>query len=211
METIIFVILGLIALIISLTFHEFSHALVAYYFGDETAKRAGRLTLNPIPHIDPIGTLLIPLVAALSSVPLLGWAKPVPVNPYNLRPAKWADLAVSLAGPFSNVFLAVVFGFVLKFALMAGLAEGNLLVSLLFSLVMINVVLAVFNLLPLPPLDGAKLVTILFDDPKYQRTIRWLEVNGYYVLLGLIIFAQPLLGKLVGGAASVLFKVVGLS
>jgi Zn-dependent protease len=214
MTSLLFALLGLVALVISLTVHEFSHALAAYLLGDETAKRQGRLTLNPIPHIDPVGTLLIPFLAALSHLPLLGWAKPVPVNPYNLRPAKWGDVAVSLAGPGSNAVMALVFALGLRLAVGAGLPSDNLAVLLLSMLVMVNVVLCVFNLLPLPPLDGSKVLIALLDAPHHQPKVRWLERNGFYLLLGLIFvdaaLPQPLLGGLFVGASRLVFGVVGL-
>jgi len=144
----------LVVLLPSLTVHEFAHAWSAWRLGDDTAARMGRLTLNPIAHIDPVGTLLLPLLG----VPI-GWAKPVPVDPANFRRGvkmSTGDLLVSIAGPISNLLLAllgtVVFGLFLRFS---GVAPDRAIVELLSFFVLLNVGLAVFNLLPVPPLDGS--------------------------------------------------------
>jgi Zn-dependent protease len=147
----------LVVLLPSLTFHEFAHAWSAWRLGDDTAARMGRLTLNPIPHIDPVGTLLLPLLG----VPI-GWAKPVPVNPANFRRGirmGTGDLLVSIAGPISNLLLAllgaVAFAMLVRFS--AGVPD-RAMVELASLFVLMNVGLAVFNLLPLPPLDGSHVV-----------------------------------------------------
>lgn len=214
MEHLLFALIGVAALILSLSLHEFSHAAVALYLGDETAKRMGRLTLNPVPHIDPIGTLLLPILGSLSGLPMIGWAKPVPVNPYNLRHGKWGETAVALAGPISNFLSAFFFIACIKLATAAGLGASNLLIVFLFLLVMINVVLGLFNFLPIHPLDGAKLINAIFDAPKYQRMRMFLEVNGPMILLGVIILdfvsPVPLLGSLFSTVLGGIVRVSGL-
>ena len=152
---------GLIAAII---LHEISHGLVAFVLGDDTAKQAGRLTLNPVPHIDPFGSIFLPVLGALTHLPVVGWAKPVPVNPARLRNGRRDLLLVSLAGPSSNFALAAVAAFVARsqfhsngatFIVVTDLPM-RVLVPLLFAEV--NLFLGLFNFLPIPPLDGAALV-----------------------------------------------------
>jgi Zn-dependent protease len=152
---------GLIAAII---LHEISHGLVAFVLGDDTAKKAGRLTLNPVPHIDPFGSIFLPVLGALTHLPVVGWAKPVPVNPARLRNGRRDLLLVSLAGPGSNFALAAVAAFVARsqfhsngatFIVVTDLPM-RVLVPLLFAEV--NLFLGLFNFLPIPPLDGAALV-----------------------------------------------------
>jgi len=150
----------IVILIFSVVLHEVSHGVVANALGDPTAKNAGRLTLNPIPHLDPIGSILLPgfliLMSQLGGGGLIfGWAKPVPVNPANLR-GKYGSALVSLAGPGSNFSIALIFGLALRFL---PLAEISPALVLIFSyIVLLNIFLAVFNLLPVPPLDGSHIL-----------------------------------------------------
>ena len=178
----------LVILLLSVMLHEIAHGYMALSLGDSTAKQAGRLTLNPIPHIDPIGSVVVPLVLIIFQSPLLfGWAKPVPVNPYNLRDQKYGSAKVSFAGPAANLAIAVFFGFLLRF-LSAPIAEvlpG--LIPLFVGIVQLNLILAIFNLLPIPPLDGSH---ILFDFlPRSLDAVRqFLSQYGLFVLLFFIFF-----------------------
>jgi Zn-dependent protease len=151
-------------LIVAIILHEVSHGVVANFLGDPTAKAAGRLTLNPIPHIDPFGSIVIPVLGALTHLPVIGWAKPVPVNPARLRGGRRDMLVVSLAGPVTNFSLAIVAALVARsqfhangasFVVIVDLPKP-VLVPLLFAEV--NLFLGVFNFLPIPPLDGAALI-----------------------------------------------------
>lgn len=152
---------GLFVLIFSIIVHEVSHGYAANWLGDPTARLEGRLTLNPIPHIDLIGSILLPGILMLSHAPImLGWAKPVPFNPYNLTNKRWGEAIVAGAGPFVNILLAVVFGLLIRFAGGAGLLSGNTL-ELAGMVVYINLLLALFNLIPIPPLDGSKVLKSL--------------------------------------------------
>lgn len=192
----------------SLTFHEFSHALAAKLLGDDTAERAGRLTLNPIPHIDPIGFLAVFAVG-------FGWAKPVPYNPYNLRDQKWGPVLVGAAGPFSNLLLAFAASLAVKTLSTAGsLSSGA--AGFLGVLILLNVGLAVFNLIPVPPLDGSKLLLAALDHPRYARARFLLETRGPLILL-LIILADGLLfdglifGRILGGLTTLVLRLFGMA
>jgi len=146
--------------------HEVSHGIVALWLGDPTAKYMGRLTLNPAKHIDPVGSILVPLISKLTLGFAFGWAKPVPYNPYNLRDQRFAPAIVGLAGPVSNILIALTFGFFLRIFLITGavpLSGEGFLFSFFYYAIIINLILAVFNLLPIPPLDGSKLVFAVLD------------------------------------------------
>ncbi len=174
------------ALLISLTIHEFSHALAAYVQGDETAYRMGRLTLNPIAHIDPMGTIFLPGLLLIAGSPVMfGWAKPVPFDPLNLRNARMGSLIVGLAGPFSNLLMCVVFGIALKLSL-GFFDPSNYLILFFANLMVMNFVLGVFNLIPIPPLDGSRILTTLL--PQHLLYIAdFLEQYGNYIIIFLLI------------------------
>ena len=176
-------------LIFSVVLHEVSHGFVANALGDPTAKQAGRLTLNPIPHLDPIGSILLPGFLILMSQfggggLIFGWAKPVPVNPINLR-GKYGSALVSLAGPGSNLAIAVIFGLILRFL---PVAEFNPALIVIFSyIVFLNILLAVFNLLPVPPLDGSHIL-FTFLPRSFDAVKVFLSRFGIFVLLFIIFF-----------------------
>ncbi len=169
------------AILIALSVHEFLHAYAAYRLGDDTAERAGRLTLNPMAHIDWLGFFALILIG-------FGWGKPVPVNPYNLKYKKWGNALVALAGPLANLVSIIVFGLLLKILeTYAGLNSGNLLIQFIDLLIIINAVLLTFNLIPIPPLDGSAVLFTILSDPKYDRFKANLEARGPMILLGLIL------------------------
>lgn len=186
------IIINFGVLVICLTVHEFSHAYVALKMGDPTAERNGRLTLNPLAHLDPLGTLMILFVH-------FGWAKPVPINPNNFRNYKKGIILTSLAGPISNFLMAILGAFLARYIFRFN-NEGLKQFILIF--VMLNLVLGIFNLLPFPPLDGSRLVTV-FIPPKYEHINIFLERYGFFFLVGLLIFIPylvpnfDLIGKLV--------------
>lgn len=177
-------ILYIPAIVIGLTFHEFAHGWVAYRLGDPTAKNQGRLTFNPVPHLDPIGLIMLFLAG-------LGWAKPVPVNPFHFRGDRARGmLLVSLAGPGANIVVAFVAAFLLHFGLYS---INPYLQDLVFYVLFINVGLAIFNLIPVPPLDGSKILAGLM--PKQAGFIYNMEAYGMIILL-LLVFTG-LLGKII--------------
>ena len=153
-----FLLIIVVILIISTIIHEVAHGYAALSLGDPTAKLAGRLTLNPVPHIDPLGTVLIPAVLVLSSAGFIfGYAKPVPYNPYNFRKGgKWGEAFVAFAGPGVNILLAIIFGLLIRFSGAFGLPSS--FVEIASFIVFINILLALFNLIPFPPLDGSKVI-----------------------------------------------------
>ncbi len=173
-----------IILLFSAVIHEFAHGWMANYLGDPTAKFMGRLTLNPIPHIDLIGSILVPLFLIFSSVGFIfAWAKPVPYNPHNLRDKKNGEMLVALAGPLSNLIIALIFGAIIRIMMFQNIDSTMIL---FFSfIVYLNLILALFNLMPIPPLDGSK---ILFHFLPYsmQGTKEFLEKNGMILLLAFI-------------------------
>ena len=196
MESAIQSIFFLIILIFSVIIHEISHGFAALYLGDRTAQYAGRLTLNPVPHIDLFGSIILPLMLYLFQSPVLfGWAKPVPYNPYNLKNQKWGPALVGAAGPGSNIFIAVLVGLVIRFLPSIPALSPEFLATFtgtLSVIVFLNLGLAIFNLVPIPPLDGSK---VLFSVLPYQWLyVRdFLERNGLILLLIFIFFFSRLL------------------
>ena len=182
-------------LVPSVIFHEVSHGVVANFFGDDTAKRAGRLTLNPAAHIDPFGTVILPLILSLSGVGAFGYAKPVPVNPRRLRNPRQHSLYVSLAGPATNIALALAAAVLLRTVFRDDLRRAfsledlALLPKLVFWLGLVNVILAVFNLLPIPPLDGSALVERVLPNHWWPTWLRFRQY-GFGVLL-ILVFLLP--------------------
>jgi len=189
----------IIILLFSVILHEISHGWAAFSLGDPTAKYAGRLTLNPIKHLDPFGSILLPgiliLMAKLSGGHgiIFGWAKPVPVNPYNFKDKKYGEAKVAIAGPLANIILAVAFGLLIRFG---GLTLGIVPLFLLQYIVWINLVLAIFNLLPIPPLDGSH---ILFTFLPYSaKSVKlFLAQYGMFIIIFFIFFFSPIIFSIV--------------
>lgn len=178
-------IIAVVIVILSIIFHEVAHGWVAYWLGDPTAKYAGRLTLNPIPHIDMVGSIIVPGLALLSGSPfMLGWAKPVPINPYNLRYGKWGEALTAFAGPGTNILIAIVAGLLVRFGLVPTSPE---ILSLVFIVIIANISLAILNLLPIPPLDGSKIVSAVLPPGLYQRYLEFEQMTYALGPFGLIL------------------------
>jgi len=185
-------------ILIALTFHEFAHAYAAYRYGDDTAKQLGRLSLNPLRHLDPLGTIMIFLVH-------FGWAKPVPVNPYRLKNPRKDMLWISAAGPLANILLALASGLLLRllFAINStpGSHTGTAMELFIFMVIMslqINLALAIFNILPIAPLDGSKILSGLLP-ARFAKFIGVLERYGPFILIGLIIIGRVTDVSILGG------------
>lgn len=180
-------IFAFLVLIFSIVIHEFSHGWMADQLGDPTARYMGRLTLNPIPHIDLIGSILLPLFLYISSAGfIIGWAKPVPYNPYNLKDQKKGPALVALAGPLSNLSIALIFGIMVRVLVAYDPVAYSDIISLFILIVFYNVLLAVFNLVPVPPLDGSKVLSYAL--PYSLRGVMEVMERNYILFLMLFIF-----------------------
>jgi len=204
------IILG--ALIFAIILHEISHGVVANLLGDDTAKRAGRLTLNPIPHVDPFGSIVLPVLGALTHVPVIGWAKPVPVNPSRLRNPRRDMLIVSFAGPVTNLALAAVAAvaarsqFHANGALFVIVSHLPLRVLIPLRLAEVSLFLAIFNFLPIPPLDGAALIERVLPNDWLPG---WYKFRPYGILvLFLLAIETNVLGRLFQPFLDHLFRFV---
>lgn len=196
METIV---IGIVILVFSVILHEVAHGYVADLLGDPTARYAGRLTLNPVSHIDPIGSIFLPGILALTSSPfMIGWAKPVPYNPYNLRNQRWGEAMVAFSGPLTNLVLALLGGLAIRLGAQGAFAE-------IASMVVItNLVLAIYNLIPIPPLDGSKVLASILPYPlaaAYRQFENMMYSFGPFGLIGVgflaIYLLWPVLSRVV--------------
>lgn len=180
----------------SVVLHEVSHGYVAAILGDPTAKYAGRLTLNPLKHLDPVGSFFVPILTTVLGGVTFGWAKPVPYNPYNLRGGKWGPALVGAAGPAANLFLAFFFSLILHGPLFQPFLSGNV-VSLIKSAIGINIVLFVVNVIPIPPIDGSKILFSLIPY-RYNYIIEFMEKYQLTLILFVIFFLNIIISPLVG-------------
>ena len=198
------------ALILSIIIHEVSHGYVAQMLGDPTARLAGRLTLNPLKHIDPVGSILIPGILVLTGAQILfGWAKPVPYNPYNLRNARWGEALVAGAGPLVNLFIAVVFGLLIRFS--STFALGDAFVQISSVIVYINILLALSNLIPIPPLDGSKVLKSILPfqlSQSYARFEGSMARYGLFAAFGFLFLFIFLLWPFFAALISFIFTLI---
>lgn len=197
------IIIQISVLILSVIIHEISHGYVAFLLGDPTAKYAGRLNLNPMKHLDVWGSVVIPVLLVLSNAGVIfGWAKPVPYNPYNLRNQKWGPAMVGLAGPLSNLLLAIIAGFCMRYLN----GTGSVWYDFFEIVAFINILLLIFNMLPIPPLDGSKLLfTIL---PISEQTKATLEQYGFVILLAFVFIFHNIINTLVSSGWLLFIKLV---
>ena len=196
-------IIYMVVLLLAISAHEAGHAWMSYKYGDDTAYMLGRVTLNPVAHTDPIGTLLLPIISfifgaiggALGSIPLIGWGKPTPVNPRNWTKYKQANVMVSIAGILANILIATVGFFIFKGLIEYGAFNnaafvegfGRIIITFFKYMIFLNVSLAIFNLLPFPPLDGSKVLST-FLPPSFQPFFDMMEQFGFLILMALIYF-----------------------
>ncbi len=194
-------------LVVSVVIHEVAHGFAANWLGDPTAKIAGRLTLNPVSHVDPMGSIILPAILVLSGSPFLfGWAKPVPYNPYNLhRGGKWGEALVAGAGPAANVLIALIFGLLVRLSVLP-----PEITSLAISIIFLNIFLAVFNLIPIPPLDGSKILPQLLPPSlmfKYEQLRRMLEGN-MFIGFGAVLIFILIFGTYIAEMVSVITRIL---
>ena len=187
--------------------HEVSHGFMANILGDHTAKRAGRLTLNPIVHIDPVGSILVPILTYFASGGALpfGWAKPVPYNPYNLNDKKWGEAKVAFAGPASNIFLAIFFSIILRLGTNGTLPLNSHVMSILIPIVLVNLSLAVVNLLPVYPLDGSRIFFSIL--PYHLRYVQDFMMRYMFIFLAVFLLFPPI-GDFISFVISTLFHLL---
>lgn len=191
------VMIVLCVIVFSMVLHELSHGGVAYLLGDETAKVDGRLTLNPLKHLDPFMSLILPLLSFLVGGVVFGGAKPVPVNPHKLKGREWGMALVAIAGPLTNFVLA--FGSFLILEL-GGVNTGNgILYTILLEMVLVNLGFGVFNLIPIPPLDGSRVLYALMPDG-VREFMNKMETFGIYIIYILIVVGGGLFSSYIGGA-----------
>ncbi len=206
-----------IPLVLSITVHEFSHGWASYKLGDDTAQRLGRLTLNPLAHLDIIGTVIMPIMGILSGLPFFGWAKPVPFNPLffnrNINMRKGIMLT-ALAGPLSNLIFAVLMIFAGRLLLIIIPSSDSKIFEALFILTVrtmqVNIGLFLFNLLPVPPLDGSKILYGILPENK-MYIIEFLEKYSFVLFIGIIIFAGDIIGPAFIGMTRFFFGLMGVS
>lgn len=198
-------------ILVSMMLHELAHGLVAYWLGDDTAKSEGRLTLNPLKHLDPVLSLLMPLLLFLSGGPIFGGAKPVPINTRNLKNGVWGMALVAIAGPITNFLLAFIAFLVGYFA--GWLSDGGVMGMICSDFVMINLGFGIFNLIPIPPLDGSRVVYAIMPDP-IQDLMEKMERWGIIIVMILVIVFPGLISAIMTGAMegvlTVFYWIVGV-
>ena len=175
----------------SVVVHEVSHGFMAEYFGDDTARNADRLTLNPIKHLDFFGSIILPAFLILSNVGFVfGWAKPVPYNPNNLRNKKWGTIAVASAGVFANFLIAIIFGIIIRLTLDMALPAGFYVITSI--IVVVNLALGVFNLVPIPPLDGSKILFSFLPESAFSFILAYEQYSLILLLVFIVFFSDYL-------------------
>lgn len=185
--TAVITIFSLIVLLFSVIIHELAHGYVAFSLGDPTAKYAGRLTLNPLKHLDPLGSVILPLLLLFATAgqgPIFGWAKPVPINPYNFKDQKWGTIKVAISGPATNFGIAIFFGLLIR---IVNLPQTVPFIELLGIITIYNFLWGIFNLVPIPPLDGSWIL-FRFLPQRFDKVKMFLQQYGLFILIFFIFF-----------------------
>jgi Zn-dependent protease len=200
---ILYIVIIIVVILFSMTIHEAMHAYVCYWLGDDTAKQQGRLTFNPIMHIDPFLTILLPVMLAISGAPIFGGAKPVPFNPNNVRWGEWGAALVALSGPLSNFVIAfITFGI----WVLIGASNQDILGQVFGIAVSVNLGFFVFNMIPIPPLDGSRVLYALA--PEFvRRAMEAMERYGIIIVFALLLIAGPYLGMFMSSSINFFFEV----
>ena len=204
-EYVVGVLIAFVIVLVSMVFHELAHGLVAYWLGDDTAKSEGRLTLNPTKHLDPFLSILLPLMMFISGGPVFGGAKPVPVNSRNLKHGVWGMALVAIAGPLTNFVLALV-GFLIGYYTGAFMTGAGIWGEILADVVTINLGFGVFNLIPIPPLDGSRILYAIAPDG-VRNVMAQMERWGILVVMFLVVLAPGVISAIMGGAINGILEV----
>lgn len=195
---IVYILIVIVVILFSMTLHEAMHGFMAFWLGDDTAEREGRLTLNPIKHIDPFLTLLLPVMLAIIGAPIFGGAKPVPFNPARLKYDEWGAALVALAGPLTNFFIAfVLFGSYVLF----GVSQDTVAGQFLITGVLVNLGFFIFNMLPIPPLDGSRVIYAIAPD-FVRRGMEAIEQFGLIFIFAIVLLASPAISVIMRGATT---------
>ena len=201
---VLYIFIILVVVFFSVILHELAHGIMAYWLGDHTAKDAGRLTFNPIKHIDPYMSILVPVILYILGAPVFGGAKPVPVNYYNLKWREWGMALVAVSGPLTNFLLAFIAFLIGHFAKLFYGAGGELMEFIFSELVLVNLGFMLFNLIPIPPLDGSRILYALSPDP-IRNFLKTIESYGFVLVYVLILlFGDVFSNLMVGGMESIL-------
>lgn len=196
------VIISVIALIFSVVAHEVAHGYMAQRLGDPTARLAGRLTINPLKHLDPIGSFVVPLFSIMLFKFPFGWARPVPYNPYNLRDQRWGEAKVAIAGPATNLLIALIFAFVARATVGLLIPDAT---EILVTIVDVNLALMVFNLVPVPPLDGFKVFTS-FISARHSKYVHMMERHGFILVIVFVLFLSQFISPIIDVLHSLLLR-----
>ena len=201
---ILYILFILIIVVFSVIFHELTHGVVAYWLGDHTAKEAGRLTFNPIKHIDPYMSILVPVILYILKAPVFGGAKPVPINYHNLKGREWGMALVAIAGPLTNFLLALIFFLIGHFSGIIYGSGGELPAFIFTELVFVNLGFMIFNLIPIPPLDGSRVLYAISPDPirDFLKTVESYGVILVYILI--LLFSEVFSSIMVNGTNGIL-------
>lgn len=209
MTSVVSIVMIFTIILLSMTIHEAMHAFMGYFLGDNTAKIEGRLTLNPLKHIDPFMTILLPLIMALLGGPVFGGAKPVPFNPNRVRYGEWGAAMVALAGPLTNLFIAFLafgIGALMGVVSNGGLVTSSFLGSVIAMTVSVNLGFFVFNMLPVPPLDGSRLLYALAPESA-RRLMEQIEQYGTLVVFLLVVLFSSAIGRVMNACISTILDV----